>query len=539
MNEINKIVADIQTVFAQSTYPVDFLEAYDQMECLASHSGRETFLVRRKADGKEVIAKCFDRNIFPSVPEFDRLKSFDDPGLPKYYEEFRNGKTLCYVREYIEGTPLNKYFREKRPDLKEILDISDKLCAILEKLHSQNPPLIHRDVKPENIIVKPDGGIVLIDFDIARSIRDDTGTDTMIFGTKGYAPPEQYGFEQTGQRADIYSFGVLLRWMVTGSIQPNRNIRIDPGVQHVIDKCTAFSPDDRYADIKSVRMDLQSAGKKRRCISGRQMLVLAACALLFCISGFLLGRFTDIFKPGPAPVPTVVFSEPLIEKAVRLQLGLDENTALKPEDLRNVRTLYIYGTEAYADQEEFFLQDKAFHKQGTIHSLNDLTLLPELERFFMVYQGQVNISALSRLENLRYIELKHMRLEDIYPLGDLKMLRGAVLFDVGLRDVTPLEECHWLETLDVGKNPITSMQQIGTYPYLTSLSLRDLKMDSLDGIENYVSLKGLTLAQAEIKDFSAIRFLPQLETVYVADDLQQIIMPVIDGTDIKIELTDS
>ena len=107
MNELKRIVADMETVFAESSYPRDFLAAYDQMECLASHTGRETFLVQRKADGETAVATCYDRTAFPFHPDIHLLKDLNHPGLPHYFEQYQNEQMLCIVREYIEGEPLD------------------------------------------------------------------------------------------------------------------------------------------------------------------------------------------------------------------------------------------------------------------------------------------------------------------------------------------------------------------------------------------------------------------------------------------------
>ena len=77
MKEIRHIVEDIQAVFAQSSYPVEFLAAYDQMECLSSHSGRETFLIQEKATGRPAVAKCYDRTLFPFQPDYSFLADLD------------------------------------------------------------------------------------------------------------------------------------------------------------------------------------------------------------------------------------------------------------------------------------------------------------------------------------------------------------------------------------------------------------------------------------------------------------------------------
>ena len=533
MSEISKIMADIETVLADSNYPPDFLAAYDQMECFASHKGRESFLVLRKSDGLQAVAKCYDREMFSHLPDLTLLQSLKGEGLPEYYEKFENDRMLCIVREYVEGTPLNRYAKENQLDKEEILSIADQLCAILGNLHGRRPPLIHRDIKPENIIVRPDGSIVLIDFDIAREYKPDAETDTVMFGTKGYAPPEQYGFEQTDRKADIYAFGVLLRWLMTGSIRPNQNVKIDPDIQRVIDHCTAFSPEQRCADIQQVRAELKKASQNKPRNARRMLLGSILIAILSVCAGFLLGRFTDIFRPVPAVLP-VTFTEPLIESAVRASLGLDERAELTRENLSEVKRIYVYGNKVYADPDEFYSQDRINHTRGKIHTLDDLKQLPNLEELHINFQGDINITALSQMEKLSYVELKHVRFADVYPLTDLRMLREAVLFDTGLSDFSALSACHWLESLDVGYNPISDMQQIGEHPYLRSLCLRRLQMETLDGIEEMPNLRGVTLAQSKIGDFSALKKLPKLEQVYATPELSETLRQLFAGSNTEI-----
>ena len=265
MKELKRIVEDIQSVFAESSYPQEFLDAYDQMECLASHSGRETFLVQRKDTGQPAVAKCYDRAVFPYQPDYSLLADLDHPGLPRFRGQYQNERMLCIVREYIEGEPLSDRARETAMSQEEILSVTDQLCGILEALHGHNPPIIHRDIKPENVILRADGTAVLIDFDISRSFKERGQTDTVFFGTKGYAAPEQYGFGQTDSRTDIFALGVLLRWLMTGSIRENKNITINADVQRIIDHCTAFAPDERYAERRrgGARCGGRAAGRGR------------------------------------------------------------------------------------------------------------------------------------------------------------------------------------------------------------------------------------------------------------------------------------
>lgn len=259
MTDTDRFAAEIRSVFESYGFPQDFLDIYDQLECLAYHRGRETFLVRNKETGKLCVAKCYLKSDYTFSDTKDILSKLDHTGVPHYEGRFESEAMVCVVREYIEGTPLDEYSGERSLSYFEVTDICIKLAEILAYLHGQEPPVIHRDIKPENVIIRTDGSLCLIDFDIARTFKESEEYDTVFFGTKGYAPPEQYGFSQTDKRSDIYSFGVLLRFLLTNSVRANDKIRIYRPLQKIIDKCTAFAPEKRYSDMGEVIKDLKQA----------------------------------------------------------------------------------------------------------------------------------------------------------------------------------------------------------------------------------------------------------------------------------------
>lgn len=122
--------------------------------------------------------------------------------------------------DYIEGETLEEYLN-KTPDdylpLPEALDVGVQLCDVLDYLHTRQPPIIFRDLKPLNIMRTSSGHLYLIDFGIARHFKPGQAKDTVAFGSPGYAAPEQYGKTQTTPRSDIYSLGATLYQMLTGN----------------------------------------------------------------------------------------------------------------------------------------------------------------------------------------------------------------------------------------------------------------------------------------------------------------------------------
>ncbi len=283
MNERDEQLRRLEAEFLRLDYPADLLAAYDQMECLSRHRGRETFLMRRKRDGAAAVAKCYDRAVFSVVPAgMDATEALDCPGLPRYLDRFENERYVCFVREYIEGVSLAAHVRENAMTQQEIVRVCVRLTEILQYLHSRPEPVIHRDVKPENVILAGDGSVWLIDFDIARTFKPDAESDTLFFGTKGYAPPEQYGFAQTDARTDVYALGVLLRFLLTGSIRENPNVRVYRPLEKIIRKATALMPEKRYPDMGAFRRALLAANPRTQLLrtGGLVLAALALCAAL-------------------------------------------------------------------------------------------------------------------------------------------------------------------------------------------------------------------------------------------------------------------
>lgn len=299
-----------------ASYPAAFLKEYALMECLSERGGIDTFLAQDRA-GELVIAKCYDKSIWTPRGDSDLLEGLADAGLPRQIAAYESDDVAVVVREYIPGVSLNQYAQQNALTEREIVRICVRLCDILALLHHRDAPIIHRDIKPQNVIVRPNGDIALIDFDIARVYRRGNDTDTMFFGTPAYAPPEQYGFSQTDARTDIYSLGILLRYLLTGSPRKNDNVRVYRPLARIVDKCTGFSPKDRFADVAQVRKALLQANPRSR---GIRLAAMAACGALavalLAFGGVKLYRkitYTPFTKDA---IPGYLSDEERIEDAV-------------------------------------------------------------------------------------------------------------------------------------------------------------------------------------------------------------------------------
>jgi WD40 repeat protein len=188
------------------------------------------------------------------------------PSLPRIYDHFAEAGNWYLVMDFIEGETLEERLQKARGGylpVEEVLAIGMQLCAVLGYLHTRQPPIIFRDLKPANIMVTPDGTIYLIDFGIARLFKPGQAKDTIAFGSPGYAAPEQYGKAQTTARADIYSLGATLHQMLTGSdpseapfafVPPQRPV---PELGQLIMHMVSMDANKRPANIAEVKQKLQ------------------------------------------------------------------------------------------------------------------------------------------------------------------------------------------------------------------------------------------------------------------------------------------
>lgn len=222
---------------------------------------------------KEIEKKAKDRNneviIQSAIAEANMIKRLDHPSLPRIVDIIDNGDVIFVIMDYIEGEPLSKILDEYGAQPQDlVIEWAKQLCEVLEYLHTCNPPIIYRDMKPANIMLRPDGNLKLIDFGIAREYKEQNLADTVSLGTKGYAAPEQFGGKgQTDPRTDVYCLGVTLYHLVTGQnpceppyeLYPIRqwNPQLSGGLERIIQKCTQLNPEDRYQSCAELLYALQ------------------------------------------------------------------------------------------------------------------------------------------------------------------------------------------------------------------------------------------------------------------------------------------
>ncbi len=201
------------------------------------------------------------------IVETEMLKKLNHKYLPSIVDVIDMEDSFIIVMDYIEGKSLKNRLEDYGAQPQEnVIKWAMELCDVLGYLHSRTPAIIYRDMKPANVMLRPDGHITLIDFGTAKEFKEFNVKDTISFGTIGYAAPEQFG-GKTDARTDIYCLGATLYHLVTGmdpsappyEIRPIRQINpaLSSGLEKIISKCTQREPENRYQSCAELMYALE------------------------------------------------------------------------------------------------------------------------------------------------------------------------------------------------------------------------------------------------------------------------------------------
>lgn len=283
------------------------------------------------------------------VAEIDMLKRFNHPNLPSIVDIIDSKDTFLIVMDYIEGNALDKRLKEEGAQRQEdVVEWAKQLCDVLGYLHSRKPPIIYRDMKPSNVMLKPDGTVMLIDFGTAREFKNTSVADTTCLGTKGYAAPEQFGGQgQTDPRTDIYCLGATMYHLVTNhnpstypyQMYPIRqwNSLLSSGLEAIILKCTKQNPSERYQSCAELMyalehyQELDIESQKLRTLKWRVFLATTAFTLLTAMGacGFKAAEKTSTAN---AYEKYIIMAKQVYEDPNESYTYLEKAIALKPEE---------------------------------------------------------------------------------------------------------------------------------------------------------------------------------------------------------------
>lgn len=232
----------------RAEYLKQFFSLYDIVTVLSNKNGAEILRLRHKTRGIDIVVRSYPN----TVTSYTRLKDITHQNIPIVYDALNFDDGQIVVEEFVNGITVAEMLEQNKFSYRTAKKIVFQLCHALVVLRSIN--VVHRDIKPENIIVTSDGTVKLIDFNASRIHTEGKQKDTVVLGTIGYAPPEQYGISQSDQKSDIYSLGVLLNVMLTG-VHPSKKLARGRAGKIVL-KCTQIDPNHRFQNIENVMAKL-------------------------------------------------------------------------------------------------------------------------------------------------------------------------------------------------------------------------------------------------------------------------------------------
>ena len=297
------------------------------------------------------------------IREAHLMKELSHYAIPRIVSILENDSTVCIVMDYIDGKNLSEEIKDEGPLSEElVLKLSKQLCEALKYLHSLTPPIIHRDMKPANVILTPENNAVILDFGIARRMYPDAPKDTSR--TKKYSPPEQEkGY--TDQRSDIYSLGMTMYELLTGDVPKDRkkpapvrsrNPLVSEGLEAIIKKCIKYDAKDRYQSCDELLKDLDDPDKlTKKYIQIKKRKVIAtftalALSVVMLISGILCGVFAKKVNNNTyESLVSVVEATPYDEKIDSYKKAIEIYPG-QPE-------AYIKMLEAYEAESRFSKQE--------------------------------------------------------------------------------------------------------------------------------------------------------------------------------------
>ena len=249
-------------------HALDFITSqYEKIRLLKQTERSEVWLA---ADQQEqlVILKHLRQTGLP----LRSLKEAKIPLLPQLYYITETKNETITSEEYITGTSLAQYQQEGRfltPQEAEKILLS--LCDGLAAMHALD--IIHRDIKPAHILIEKDGTPRLIDFDTCRLLKDNQREDTELLGTKTYAPPEQFGFQQTDCRSDIYALGQTINELLPPDYQGK--------LRSILKRCQRLDPADRYQSMQELKAAIKRPALNKKIALLLILPVLALLAYLY------------------------------------------------------------------------------------------------------------------------------------------------------------------------------------------------------------------------------------------------------------------
>lgn len=490
-----------ETYIQEQELPEKLRAQFHIVSCLSWREEQSVYLLEDREGTRSIIKRAEGKRKEALKREAQFLERLHFSFLPAFLSWNEEDDTGWLQRAYIPGDTLWELVeRGEVFDAARAGELLCRLCEIAGQLHRSDPPIIHRDFKPQNIVLTPEGNLFLIDLGTVRAYREGAPYDTEFMGTRKTAAPEQYGYRQTDCRTDIYALGVIYLYLLTGSMEL-QNEKVLSGVpkecRDIIERCTRMDPKERYGSAeqlqRAVRETTASGGRAKRAgkTSAFRRLLLAAAALaVVLLAAGICGKL--YFERLPYQ-----FCEELVGQAVRRQLGKAQGETVTRAELAGLKSLRICGDRILAEGEQHWQYD-AIHRiggeevygSGTIADLSDFHYMKNLQTLILDRQEITDITPLEGLP-LVSVSLCDNPIWDISALAKRKTLEELYIEETQVTDLAEMENMTALRILRLSNEQPADLTPVAELP-LEELCLIMITEDSA-GILQKLPLKKLQL----------------------------------------------
>ena len=225
----------------------NLFKTYSLVGVLSEKNDCKALRIRHKELQKDIVLHSFPKQ----VKAYEFLCDIHAKNLPEIYDVIDVSDGQIVLEEFIDGVSVAQVMESGRYRYFGAKKVIIGVCNALKILHNKN--IVHRDVKPQNVMIDKNGRVVLIDFNASRKVEIG-GKDTEIMGSVGYASPEQLGVLQSDRRTDIYAVGIMLNVMLTGK-HPSEQLAKGKA-KRIVKKCTSVNPNDRFQSAEKLARSL-------------------------------------------------------------------------------------------------------------------------------------------------------------------------------------------------------------------------------------------------------------------------------------------
>lgn len=542
-----------EAIYSQDvTLPAE-LEGLTIVSCLAWRQEQQVYLVSSEEGRFSILKKGTGSAARMLFAEGENLKKYPFSFLPRFISWTGDETEGWLQREYIPGDTLWEIIERGGPlPEKEAGELLCRLCELTGQLHSMKPPVICRDLKPQNIVMTPEGNLFLIDMGTVREYKDGAPYDTVFAGTRQTAAPEQYGYRQTDCRTDIYALGIVYFYLLTGCMDVQKHgamQSLTSECRQIVEKCTRLSQEERYQSCQELKAAILESVVLKSTVPESvglgsvvpESVGLESADLESVVPGSTSLESAGLKSTGPgAVIPGSAELESAVPESAdpgSAGHGTEQPGKRKPRRWKTAAAAAACGAMILGALGYGAWNNRPYQFQSELIELAVRTQLGKED-------GEpVTKEELSQIQRLRicgerileegethsvvcgthYINQEGDNqstgtVDDLTDCSYMVNLHTLVMDQQLIKDISPLEKLP-LETLSLCGNPITDLSPLEHMDTLKALYVEETNVWDLSVLEGKTSLTELDLHDTQVTDFSPLKDL-KLEKLYMLAPLE-------------------